>query len=110
MLGSLVAATAAGEPVLHEFIDLGPGSGPIEPAVTGRLGAPRPAAADPGREVGAAEGDDGAGAAAGPNNAPSFSIDSDTSRPASVGYADPFTPTVVPPSRTMRSPLRSTPS
>ena len=85
-----MAATAAAEPVLHEYID-----GPIEPTSTGQLAAPRPM--PPGAERAPSAGDPAeADGAAGPGFASSFSIDRDTSRPESVGYSDPFTPTVVP--------------
>jgi len=95
VLGLVAVATAAAEPVLHEYVDLGPGSGPIEPALTGPLGAPRGAPADAERAANGTDDDAAEGAAsAGP--APTFSIDRDTARPDSVGYADPFTPTVVP--------------
>src|SRR5688572_30236566 len=96
VLALVAAATAGAEPVLHEYIDLGPGNGPIEPAITGQLGAPRPTAPE-GEGAPNGTGDDEAtegAASAGP--APTFSIDRDTTRPDSVAYADPFTPTVVP--------------
>src|SRR5689334_16037229 len=95
-LGALVAlalgasATAVAEPVLHEFIDQ-PGDGPIEPAVTGQLGAPpRDAPEAPGAADDAAGGPGALGA-----DSP-LSIDNNTSRPERVSYSDPFTPTVVP--------------
>ena len=98
-VGALVAlalgasATAVAEPVLHEFIELGPGDGPIEPAVTGQLGAPQRDAPGPGAP-GAA--DDAAGGPGAPGADSSLSIDNNTSRPQRVSYSDPFTPTVVP--------------
>ena len=92
LLGLLTAATAVAEPVLHEFIDLGPGTGPIEPAITGQLAPPpMPPGAEPAASAGGATG-----GADSPSIASSFSIDRDTSRPRSVAYEDPFTPTVVP--------------
>jgi hypothetical protein len=86
-------APAGAEPVVHEYIELGPGDGPVEPAVTGRLGAPPQGSVDAtedGPDDGAAPGGNGASASS------TFSIDRDTTRPESVSYADPFTPTVVP--------------
>jgi transglutaminase superfamily protein len=88
-----IGASAGAEPVLHEFIELGPGDGPVEPALTGRLGAPPPSSGEPspgGSGDTAAPGGGVAGAES------TYSIDRDTSRPQSVSYADPFTPTVVP--------------
>lgn len=89
-LTSLAGAT----PVLHEYIELGPGKGLVEPALTGLPssaglraggdGEPEPGGAAP--EVG--------GAPAMPGS--TFSIDRDTTRPDRVSYSDPFTPTVVP--------------
>jgi hypothetical protein len=94
-VASLVAvvATAGAEPLLHEYIELGPGDGPIEPAVTGALGAP-PRSGGPGlpNPVANAEGDE----ALAPSADSTFSIDRDTSRAERVSYSDPFTPTVVP--------------
>jgi hypothetical protein len=93
-LASLVAlvTTAGAEPLLHEYIELGPGNGPIEPAVTGELGAP--ARSGPGPS--SAAGEEDADEALVPSADSTFSIDRDTSRPERVSYSDPFTPTVVP--------------
>jgi hypothetical protein len=89
----VVAASVGAEPLLHEYIELGPGDGPVEPSVTGDLGASA-------RGSGEAPASDGAGTAGGeaplPSSESSFSIDRDTTRPERVSYADPFTPTVVP--------------
>jgi transglutaminase superfamily protein len=91
-LGVLIGAAARAEPVLHEYIELGAGHGPVEPAVTDErdvtaAGSPLSGDADPEEDSSA---DDGAGPAS------TFSIDRDTTRPNRVSYADPFTPTVVP--------------
>jgi Transglutaminase-like superfamily len=105
LVGSVVGvgATAAAAPVLHEYIDLGPGNGPVEPSVTGERGAPSRsgsvgpmgAAADADADADAEPG----GAHAGTDS--TFAIDRDTSRPERVSYSDPFTPTVVPFKRAM---------
>jgi hypothetical protein len=94
VLGALAMSFSSGvlaEPVLHEYIELGPGQGSVEPTVTGEHGAPpRPGSPD-------GELDPGSDARSGPTPSSSvFSIDRDTSRPERVSYADPFTPTVVP--------------
>jgi hypothetical protein len=95
-----LVATAAAEPVLHEFIDLGPGNGPVEPSVTGGLGSPpRGGSASPSGTSGDADDEAGAGALA--NADSTFAIDRDTTRPERVSYSDPFTPTVVPFKRAM---------
>jgi transglutaminase superfamily protein len=92
-----VGASAGAEPVLHEYIELGPGDGPVEPAVTGRLGAPATSTGEPSAGGPAGPGDSAApGSGAGASADSTFSIDRDTTRPDSVSYADPFTPTVVP--------------
>jgi hypothetical protein len=85
-------------PVLHEYIDLGPGNGPVEPSITGDLASPtRGSSTPPGAGAGAGEGADGEAGEASPADADStFSIDRDTTRPERVSYSDPFTPTVVP--------------
>jgi Transglutaminase-like superfamily len=89
-----VGATAAAEPLLHEWIDLGPGNGPVEAQVTGDLGAPsRDGAAAPTGASGAADGEPGSPS---PGTDSTFAIDRDTTRPERVSYSDPFTPTVVP--------------
>jgi hypothetical protein len=101
--GFLPGTEAAAEPVLHEYIDLGPGRDPIEPVVAGQYPelAPSPRAAAAGN---AAPGN-GAQPSGAPGNALSdaginpgspFSIDRDTTRPDHVSYEDPFTPTLVP--------------
>lgn len=87
-------ATVAAEPLLHEYIDLGPGNGPVEPSITGDLGAP--ARSGGGTEPGPGGSGGGEEGAAGPSADSTFSIDRDTTRPERVSYADPFTPTVVP--------------
>jgi hypothetical protein len=91
-LAALVA-TASAEPLLHEYIELGPGDGPIEPAAMGELGASARSAPD---GAGASAADGAAAEATAPSADSTFSIDRDTSRPERVSYADPFTPTVVP--------------
>jgi hypothetical protein len=94
-----IGATAAAEPVLHEYIDLGPGNGPVEPSVTGDLGAPARAGVNPSAPASNTGGEAGS---AGPMSADStFAIDRDTTRPDRVSYSDPFTPTVVPFKRAM---------
>ncbi len=94
----VVATSAAAEPLLHEYIDLGPGEGLVEPAEMGERGASLDApsrAADDGSVDGEPNAD--SRATAGPGGiAAKFSIDRDTSRPERVSYSDPFTPTVVP--------------
>jgi hypothetical protein len=93
--GVAVISQAGAEPILHEYIDLGPGQGLVEPAVTGERPPERAAA-------GRADSDSGGGTHAGSGNAEGshagspFSIDADTTRPEHVEYSDPFTPTVVP--------------
>src|SRR4029078_9304329 len=90
------------DPVLHEYIDLGPGSDPIEPVVTGQY--PEAAASPRGANAQSAAPGTGAQAArtgnalsdAGINPGSPFSIDRDTTRPSHVSYEDPFTPTLVP--------------
>lgn len=81
--------------MLHEYIELGPGQGLVEPALTS---IPSSAALRSPAD-GAVESDGlgvelGGGAAALPGS--TFSIDRDTTRPDRVSYSDPFTPTVVP--------------
>jgi hypothetical protein len=96
VLATLVAgATVGAEPLLHEYIELGPADGPLQPAATGDLGASaRGGNTAPG---GNAPGDGTASAdAPTPSSDSSFSIDRDTTRPERVSYSDPFTPTVVP--------------
>ena len=110
LLQSIVLPVEAGaDPVLHEYIDLGPGQDPVQPVVTGQ----RPSN-DHGEPE---EGEDGAPSAAGPGAADPagldpagldpdsdggltpgapLAIDRDTTRPSRVSYADPFTPSVVP--------------
>ena len=87
-------STARAEPVLHEYIELGPGQGPVEPTISGqRANLPNTPGQPP--ELDPSPGEDGAGL----GNAASdsvFSIDRDTARPDRVSYSDPFTPTVVP--------------
>lgn len=93
-LATLTAvATVGAEPLLHEYIDLGPGDGPVEPAFTGDLAAPARSGNDApfGSDDGSAEGD-----APTPSSDSTFSIDRNTARPDRVSYSDPFTPTVVP--------------
>lgn len=94
-LATLVAAATVGaEPLLHEWVDLGPGDGPVEPALTGDLGAPARSGgndAPNGSGEGTAEGDPSM-----PSSDSAFSIDRNTARPDRVSYSDPFTPTVVP--------------
>jgi len=101
--GFLPRTDAAAEPVLHEYIDLGPGRDPIEPVVAGQYpeAAPGPRAA----AAGNAAAGNGAQPPGAPGNALSdagispgspFSIDRDTTRPDHVSYEDPFTPTIVP--------------
>jgi hypothetical protein len=94
ILTSVTLISLAGaEPVVHEYIDLGPGQGLVEPAVTGER--PPERAASPGDANGGSSAVNGAGAQGTPAGAP-FSIDADTTRPERVEYSDPFTPTVVP--------------
>ncbi len=78
--------------MLHEYIELGAGQGPVEPNVTDERDiasarSPLEGQADPSPDSPA-----GGSAATGST----FSIDRDTTRPNRVSYADPFTPTVVP--------------
>jgi hypothetical protein len=89
----VIGSSAGAEPVLHEYIELGPGDGPVEPAVTGSLGAP---AQNGGATPGDGSSDFADPNATGPSADSTFSIDRDTTRPDRVSYADPFTPTVVP--------------
>ena len=112
-----LGGVAAADPVLHEFIDLGPGRDPVEPIVTGEYpelanSAP-PGAAGPGNDPRNAPGAGpgprndarNGGEPGAPGSGPSdpeagltpgvpFSIDRDTTRPSKVSYEDPFTPTV----------------
>ena len=88
-------ATAAAQPMLHEYIELGPGDGPVEPAITGDLGAP-PRDGSDGSPGGSEDDDAAAGDAPLPSSDNTFSIDRNTERPDRVSYSDPFTPTVVP--------------
>jgi hypothetical protein len=94
-----LVATAAAEPVLHEFIDLGPGSGPVEPSVTGGPGAPA-RGNSPGPSGTAGDADE-AGDGSLANADSTFEIDRNTTRASRVSYSDPFTPTVVPFKRLM---------
>lgn len=87
-----VSSFASAAPVLHEYIELGPGRGLVEPAI--------PATPSSAGQEGAGDGEPG-GAALEVGGAPAmpgatFSIDRDTTRPDRVSYSDPFTPTVVP--------------
>jgi hypothetical protein len=91
-------APVGAEPVLHEYVELGPGDGPVEPAVTGHLGASAQGSVDPTQN---GPGDAAAAGGTGSGSDSTFSIDRDTTRPESVSYADPFTPTVVPFKRSM---------
>jgi hypothetical protein len=94
IVSMVLESPAAAEPVLHEYIDLGPGNGPVEPNITGDLGTPSRSGSPP---SGSGDGADGESAAAGSAGADSnFAIDRNTSRPERVSYSDPFTPTVVP--------------
>jgi len=110
LLQSIVLPVAAGAaPVLHEYIDLGPGQDPVQPVVTGQRpgkdrgepevsGEEAPSAAGSGAADPAAlhpAGLDPDGDGALTSGAP-FAIDRDTTRPSRVSYADPFTPSVVP--------------
>jgi len=98
---SLEIREAAAEPVLHEYIDLGPD--PVEPVVTGQYPPPSAQRA-PGPGGGPAPGGGSADGATPPSSlseagiTPStpFSIDRNTTRPSHVSYEDPFTPTLVP--------------
>ena len=97
----LLEHEAAAEPVLHEYIDLGPGRDPIEPVVSGQYPevapSPRGAGAGSATAGGAAPGAPGATLnEAGITPGAPFSIDRDTTRPSHVSYEDPFTPTLVP--------------
>lgn len=91
---SVLGARAEAEPLLHEYVDLGPGDGPVEPAVSGEVGTPpRSRASDTPHGSGSVAA---AGDAPAPSSDSTFSIDRDTTRPERVSYSDPFTPTVVP--------------
>lgn len=103
LLQSIALPVGAGaEPVLHEYIDLGPGQDPVEPVVTGQRperdhgepevsGEPGSGGLDPAGLNPGAEPEQGALTPGAP-----LAIDRDTSRPSRVSYEDPFTPSVVP--------------
>lgn len=94
---ALLAGYAAAQPVVHEYIELGPGRGLVEPPVGPTRNEPPPTAGSPAGQPGAASEASSSGA----GMSSTFSIDRDTTRPERVSYGDPFTPTVVPFKRSM---------